>query len=804
MILSSIRLKTRLAFPPGRLGHELLPVVAVVATATVAITYLVAGGILTGQDAATQFYPWYGYLGERLRAGHIPAWNPFQFAGAPFAADPQSGWMYVPAMVLFALLPLTAAVIAFFAAHLTLAGFGTYVLARLLGIDRMGAVIAATAYIGTGVMLGRMPCCPASYEIVSWVPVTLVGVDLAVRSRDTRGRVAGWALTGFALSQVLSAWLGQGAYYVLLLTGAYLTYRILIYPPSGTPGSWTWRRRLALLVLHGAIILAIGFGLAAAGLLPRLEYNAVSNVAGGVYEGSGAGEAQIGGSSSEDVLGRLFRPSLYYPGTVTLVLALAAIVTGRRRSAVPFLLGLAGITTVLSIPATTPLHQLFYLLPRFEDLHNHWPERVILVAYIAPALLAGLTVSTLREWHSARRVMAMAILPLALVGALAALGAVLPVAALLALGSTTLLLVIGAMPHGAALRRAIPAMILIILIADIAVSTRGLARDAPFGGYHRLDLSSYYAPTGAGAFLQSRQAEETDPFRFAGYNPAIQVAEDGQPVLYRYHFAEPATRLLLVNNRATALGLEDVQGYNPVQVARYVDYVTVMNGEQQEYHGANVFPRALDSPLLDLLNLRYLVVPAVLPSDRPDLLALVDRWDVVYRDEAVRVLRNPEALPRGWIVHEARRMDREESLDALAGGTFDPRRTALVEGPLPPLEQPADAGADRVEIVHGGHPDRLVARTRTDAAGLLVLSEVAYPAWQATVDGEPVSLVTVNGLFRGVPVPAGDHLVELRFVSGAMRAGLAISLATGGVVMVALVAAWWSRRGGGPILIKRS
>ncbi len=799
-----MRLKTRLTFPPGRLGHELPPVIVVVTTATVAITYLVAGGILTGQDAATQFYPWYGYLGERLRAGHIPEWNPFQFAGAPFAADPQSGWMYVPAMVLFALLPLTAAVIAFFATHLALAGLGTYVLARLLGIDRMGAVIAATAYIGTGVMLGRMPCCPASYEIVSWVPVTLVGVDLAVRSRDTCGRVAGWALTGFALSQALSAWLGQGAYYVLLLTGAYLTYRVLIYPPLSTPGSWAWRRRLALLVLHGAIVLAIGFGLAAAGLLPRLEYNAVSNVAGGVYEGSGAGEGEIGGSSSEDVLGRLFRPSLYYPGTVTLVLALAAIVTSWRRSAVPFLLGLVGITTVLSIPVTTPLHQLFYLLPRFEDLHNHWPERVILVAYIAPALLAGFTVSAAREWHSARRVMATAILPLALVGVLAALGAVLPVAALLALGSTTLLLVLGGMPHGAAIRRAVPAMILIILIADLAASARGLARDAPFGGYHRLDLSWYYAPTGAGAFLESRQAEVANPFRFAGYNPAIQVAEDGQPVLYRYHFAEPATRLLLVNNRATALGLEDVQGYNPVQVARYVDYVTVMNGEQQEYHGANVFPGALDSRLLDLLNLRYLVVPTVLPPERPDLLALVDRWDIVYRDEAVQVLRNPEALPRGWIVHEARRMDREESLNALAHGAFDPRRTALVEGPLPPLEQPVDAGADRVEIVRGDHPDKLVARTQTDAAGLLVLSEVAYPAWQATVDGEPVALVTVNGLFRGVPVPAGNHVVELRFVSGAMRAGLAISSVTGAVVMAALLAAWRARRCRGPILTKRS
>src|SRR5215475_3593848 len=53
---------------------------------------LLKDGIVIGMDTATGFYPWYSYLGEQLRAGHLPLWNPYQFAGTPFAADPESGW----------------------------------------------------------------------------------------------------------------------------------------------------------------------------------------------------------------------------------------------------------------------------------------------------------------------------------------------------------------------------------------------------------------------------------------------------------------------------------------------------------------------------------------------------------------------------------------------------------------------------------------------------------------------------------------------------------------------------------------
>jgi uncharacterized membrane protein YfhO len=78
-------------------------------------------------------------------------------------------------------------------------------------------------------------------------------------------------------------------------------------------------------------------------------------------------------------------------------------------------------------------------------------------------------------------------------------------------------------------------------------------------------------------------------------------------------------------------------------------------------------------------------------------------------------------------------------------------------------------------LVTDDEADRLAIHTGTATAGLLVLSEVAYPAWSAYVDGHPTHLYVADGALRAVAVPAGEHDVELRFESNALGVGLVIS-----------------------------
>ena len=67
---------------------------------------------------------------------------------------------------------------------------------------------------------------------------------------------------------------------------------------------------------------------------------------------------------------------------------------------------------------------------------------------------------------------------------------------------------------------------------------------------------------------------------------------------------------------------------------------------------------------------------------------------------------------------------------------------------------------------------------RTPSAGVLALTDSFSPDWRATVDGEPVTIMQVNGIFRGVVIPAGDHIVEFRYRPLALYAGGLLSIGT--------------------------
>lgn len=789
------------------------------------------GGTVVGMDAATQYYPWYAHLGERLRAGDVPGWNPYQFSGAPFAADPLSGWAYLPAMLLFTALPPVIAMQAYLFVHPLLASLFAYALARSLNIKTAGALLAAIAYGYGSYLYVQNSCCFAYVSVAVWLPLALLGVEKAIRSTSWTGRGLWWGVSGVAISQLMASWLGQGSYYALLALGGFVAYRTLFSAPDDTVHGL--RGRFARLALHGGAILFLGFGLAAAGVLPRLEYNALSNLAGG-YPGEGSAN-RLGLSAGLDegwTTGdwrRLLEPGLFYVGAPVLALALAAPFVARGRSGgrfcVPYFGALSVSALILSGQSGTPLHALLYLLPYFDRLHPHGPQRAMLVFYLGVALLAGATLSALLERSpTGNRILlaalpALAALPLitggtsvelnpeagpweAPVPLLLRLGIPLPPGPLLALAlmcalAATVALLPARGGRLAVMRGGVALLVALVVSVDLlAGGAAAISSHADSTGgtkLTRLDLATYHEPTATARFLQSRNAVE-GPSRYLGYHQ--RVADDKSTIPYTVRFTDPDALALEANNRATLAGLESVQGYNAVQPARYAAYLRALNTRPQNYHDADVFEEGLGSPLLDLLGVRHIVVPAEIPAgENPFGLARLKReYPVVYRDEKVEILQNPEALPRAWIVHSVRRANAREALELLSSGAVDPRRTALLEGGPPPrLEEPRDPTADRAWIT-SREPDSLSLQTATDAPGLLVLSEVKYPAWKAYVDGGPAPLRAADGLLRAVPIPAGEHTVELRYESGTLRWGIAISLTTAAALLTLAAFTFIQRR----------
>ncbi|MBX9789764.1 MAG: YfhO family protein [Pirellulales bacterium] len=161
--------------------------------------------------------------------------------------------------------------------------------------------------------------------------------------------------------------------------------------------------------------------------------------------------------------------------------------------------------------------------------------------------------------------------------------------------------------------------------------------------------------------------------------------------------------------------------------------------------------------------------------------SLAQALEVQSTDPAfLYTVREPQ--PRAWLVGETKTIpDAVARLRHILVGDFDCRQTAVVETPDAALpvrpevaSEPAQAVDGEVELTEP-NPGRLVIRVRATSEAMLVVADRYAPEIAAEVDGQPAKLVRVNHAFRGVRLPAGEHLVEMRYVPTAFWLGAAIS-----------------------------
>jgi uncharacterized membrane protein YfhO len=101
----------------------------------------------------------------------------------------------------------------------------------------------------------------------------------------------------------------------------------------------------------------------------------------------------------------------------------------------------------------------------------------------------------------------------------------------------------------------------------------------------------------------------------------------------------------------------------------------------------------------------------------------------------------------------------------------------------------SDASAPQDEAVQVLNTDFQSERISVQAqqAGILVVSDIYYPAWNAYVDNQPAHVYRADFTLRGVAVPSGNHIVEFRYESALLQIGGALSLITALVLVTCLV-----------------
>jgi hypothetical protein len=158
------------------------------------------------------------------------------------------------------------------------------------------------------------------------------------------------------------------------------------------------------------------------------------------------------------------------------------------------------------------------------------------------------------------------------------------------------------------------------------------------------------------------------------------------------------------------------------------------------------------------------------------------RWEPVFQQGGVAVVRNRRAMPRAWLVGRVEAASAVQALRRIRGETraeFDPRETALLElrdTSLPRVDggsAPGDTATTRASA--DGH---IIVDTHSDKPSFLVVSESYFPGWKATVDGKGTPIYQTDYVLLGVAVPAGSHRIEMHYLAPGAALGSLISLAT--------------------------
>ena len=688
---------------------------------------------------------------DSLRALRFPLWNPGMYGGQPFLASYQTG-LLSPFVLLSVLLPPVDALLAHAVVRLLIGGIGMFLFLRGLGLATPAVWFGALTFLFNPFAVVWLEHPPSA--VSCWLPWLLWSIDRN-RQDGGLGHVAGLAaLTALTLL----AGHPETAFKVLLLTGAYAVAVCLV----GTDArrlradvTWLVARLLPAVVLGAAI--------AAAQIAPFLEYMGESGIAA-MRRTFAVSPMVISPPTAvaafvPDVFGNPSRgPALTnyleqqaYPGNVAWILAAVSIgVLARRQWRVGFLAGIAVLAAALMYGVPGISH-LFALIP-MAGLAA--PSRFGLIVITAVGVLGALGVDALCQRNDSRR---DARSVSAAVGALAVIAVV--VAALI-------------WWQWAAFRTSG----LVRHVAQAVLWSGGVAAVAV--GLVVARARGLVAPGVAVALLTIVSVADLFAigFRFHPMMPRAQVFPN-LPAFEtiaadRSLFRVAGVGDSLPPNAAMVHGLSDARGYDGVAPRHYTDLLGRAFGpamaHQIDARGA--------LPIVDLLNVKYLVAPGGADVGVPHWTPIATAPATVYRNDRV--------FPRAWLVDRAVVRDDAATLDWMVAPTSDLRHEAAIAPDLGVGAATADtdpepaAGGDVGETaITRYEPTEVELTTRAPGRRLLVLADAWYPGWAAYVDGRKVPIARAYYALRAVPVPGGRHLVRFAYEPASVRIGIMVSAA---------------------------
>ena len=752
--------------------REYMPLAFVFSCISLAVIRMpLTGDTLYGSDFVLYFRPLKEFIRDHfLRHGTIPMWNPYQFSGTPLISNIQASLFY-PLGFLFYLMPSEQAYLYTLVMHSTLGCFFMYVFMRDILVTPLAGCFAAMVFAFNGYFMAHVYAGHLTFvQNYIWIPLIFFFMNRFVNERRFVHAIA----AGLTLGVQILGGFPQIAFYTILGT---LTFMVPSWVAETRKRSYRGALKLGTGV---AVTLLVGFSLAAVQLLPTFEFTRFSTRAAGVSYFFATLDSlhpkellaflipEIFGNPTKETYWLStgswhFWETCAYVGILPLFLIFVKEdrrdLTLYRAFFTVLLIG----SLLLALGKHNPLYPLIYKLPGFGSFRI--PAQILFLCVFSAALLSGVGLDRilLGEWKFTKGFWIFLFL-----------SAVLTFIPLLSLWFSpyhTFFFLFRNFAEGPVSHVDMPKLYHNTLLSLSKASLVLLCSTLVM-------VLHNWKRVGKGAFII---------IAFGVLAADLYPLSAGFVKPHDYAFSSEKKQIIQQLNRNPAQGrvvtlghafrandgmtgrFPSILGYDPLILRRYAHYMQASQGIGFNDHLVNLEDIDLSQPkLLKCLNLRQVLL-----------------------EDHVTCFDNE--IPYANVVYEGTVLAQEDILAFMQSSQFDPRTTVVLEpGEANTLvNRTPGASVPPVCTVLHYESDRVTLRVSTDKAGYLVLSEMDYPGWQATVDGKKVAIRRGNFLFRVIPVEAGEHEAELRFVSWPFRVGGMISLVT----LVSATGVLWLLRG---------
>ena len=209
------------------------------------------------------------------------------------------------------------------------------------------------------------------------------------------------------------------------------------------------------------------------------------------------------------------------------------------------------------------------------------------------------------------------------------------------------------------------------------------------------------------------------------------------------------------NENNTSYWHKSIGGYHAAKLRRYQEMIDhhispEIEAAYNEIAQASGVMEEVDGSkfnVLNMLNTKYFVLPA-------------------GRNGEAIPIQNPYAYGNAWFVKNVSYVaNANEEIETLYD--INPRETAVVDKRFEEtLKGVTTNNTDSLAsiILTSYSPNHLVYETTNENDGIAIFSEIYYPdGWQVTIDGQPATLARANYILRALHLPAGKHVVEMKF-----------------------------------------